>query len=141
MDHVAIMKPEWRLIEKILKGEKTIESRWYSVKAKPWNEITKGDVVYFKDSGRPVTARAIVSDVMRIEELNHTRIQSILTEFGERIGAPSIPSFYDLVKKKRYCLLVFLKNAEAVQPFAIDKRGFGAMAAWISVPNIETIKL
>lgn len=51
MHHVAIMKPSWKLIPKILSGEKTIESRWYQTRRAPWNGIAAGDVVYFKDSG------------------------------------------------------------------------------------------
>jgi len=29
MQHIAIMKKSWRLTEKILAGEKTLETRWY----------------------------------------------------------------------------------------------------------------
>ena len=42
MEHVAIMKKSWGFIEKILGGQKTIESRWYSLKSKPWDNI-KGE--------------------------------------------------------------------------------------------------
>ena len=63
VEHVAIMKKSWRLLPKILSGEKTVESRWYSIKAAPWGRIHPGDPIYFKDSGEPVTVRAIVEKV------------------------------------------------------------------------------
>ena len=37
MEHLAIMKKEWKLTEKIITGEKRIESRWYKDKYPPWN--------------------------------------------------------------------------------------------------------
>jgi hypothetical protein len=41
---------------------------------------------------------------------------------------------------KEYCILIFLKNVRPTKPFKIDKRGFGAMAAWITVDNISKIR-
>ena len=67
MDHVAIMNPRWRLIPRILSGEKVIESRWYLTRRAPWDRVAAGDTVYFKDAGRPVTARAKVSRVVQLE--------------------------------------------------------------------------
>ena len=58
MDHVAIMNKRWKLIPKILDGSKTIESRWYVNKIKPWNSIKEDDKIYFKNSGEPITAFA-----------------------------------------------------------------------------------
>ncbi len=34
---------------------------------------------------------------------------------------------------------MFLKNPTAVEPFEINKTGFGVMAAWITVKNISSI--
>jgi hypothetical protein len=36
--------------------------------------------------------------------------------------------------------LIFLSNPVAVVPFDIDKTGFGNMAAWITVEDINKIK-
>ncbi|MBI1972386.1 ASCH domain-containing protein, partial [Candidatus Woesearchaeota archaeon] len=44
MDHLAILKKKW--LEKILSGEKTIESRWYKQKITPYQKIAKGDTAY-----------------------------------------------------------------------------------------------
>ncbi|MBI1971306.1 MAG: hypothetical protein HYS52_00440 [Candidatus Wildermuthbacteria bacterium] len=63
MQHVAIMRKSWGLTQKILNGQKKIESRWYSVKYRPWNAIKKGETIYFKDAGEPVRIKAEVSNV------------------------------------------------------------------------------
>lgn len=42
MDHVAILRKDWKLLPKILSGEKTIESRWYQTKRGSYNKIKEG---------------------------------------------------------------------------------------------------
>lgn len=142
MEHLAIMKKSWGLTQKILNGQKKIESRWYSVKYKPWDNIRKGEVVYFRDSGEPVKLKARVSKVMQFADLTPNRVKEILDEYGNDDGLEKekIPEFFERFKDKKYCILMFLKNPQEVKPFGIDKTGFGAMSAWITVDNISRIK-
>jgi len=142
MEHLAIMKKSWGLTEKILSGQKKIESRWYSVKCKPWNSIKEGETVYFKDSGEPVRIKAEVKKVLQFSDLRPKKVKAILVEFGEDIGIEKekIQDFFERFKNKKYCLLVFLKNPVEVKSFEVDKTGFGAMSAWISVEDISKIK-
>lgn len=41
---------------------------------------------------------------------------------------------------KKYCVLVFLKDAKPVVPFDIDKTGFGNANAWLTVNTVDSIK-
>lgn len=142
MEHLAIMKKSWGLTEKILEGEKIIESRWYKTKRPPFDNIGVGETVYFKDSGEPVRLKAEVSDVKQFSNLTPGRVREILNEFGEKDGIDKdkIDYFSDIFKDKKYCILIFLKNPEKVEPFNIDKKGYGIMSAWICVNNIDVIK-
>ena len=45
MDHVAFMRKEWGFGEKVLSGEKIIESRWYKFKKPPFDSIAQGDII------------------------------------------------------------------------------------------------
>jgi len=142
MDHLAIMRKSWGLTQKILSGEKRIESRWYDVKYKPWDSIEEGELVYFKDSGEPVRLKAEVSKVIQFANLTPSRVKAVLHEYGEDDGLEKeeIPEFFERFKDKRYCVLIFLKNPRKIKPFEIDKSGFGAMSAWITVDDISKIK-
>jgi len=142
MHHVAIMKKSWKLIPKILSGEKTIESRWYANRVRPWNFVTAEDSVYLKNSGEQIIALAKVSDIIQFSELTPEKVAWILKKYGKEIGIPkeSIPKFYERFKDKKYCILVFLKDAKPIKPFHIDKTGFGLMSAWISVIDISKIR-
>ena len=136
------MKPSWKLLPKILSGEKTIESRWYKTKHAPWGRIKRGDTVYFKDTGKPVTIKATVDRVMQFDHLTPLRIRSILRKYAAVAGIDKkdIPLYWERFKDKQYCLLIFFRNPRSIRPFHINKRGFGAMVAWITISDIHAIK-
>lgn len=142
MVHVAIMRKSWGLLPRISSGEKTIESRWYFHRAAPWGRAKAGEAVYFKNSGEPVTLRAEIGEVLEFSDLTPSKVRSILREYGERDGLrkDEIRTYHDMFKDKRYCILLFLKNPKPVKPFDIDKKGFGAMSAWICAPSLAAIK-
>ncbi len=141
--HIAIMRSSWMLTSKILANTKKIESRWYLHKYAPWGRIAAGDIIYFKDSGAPVKLKANVNKVLTFENLTPEKVQELLNTYGKEDGIEEkdIPVFYERFKNKKYCLLIYLTDVREVEPFGIDKKGFGAMAAWITVDNIEQIRV
>ncbi len=141
MDHVAIMKKSWGLIPKILSGEKTIESRWYQTKRAPWNKIKSGDMVYFKNSGEPVTVKAEVSRVWQFEIKSLAAAKNIVKKYGREICLVNKnPKNWN--KLPKYCILVYLSNSRSIKkPFNIDKRGFGISTAWLVIDDISKLKL
>ena len=139
MDHLAILSKEGKLLGKILSGEKTIESRWYKSKKTPYQNIAAGEVVYFKESGAPVTVKAKVSIVLFFKGLHENKIKELLEKYGARLGVSLL--YLEKIKDKKFCTLVFLEKVERITPFQVDKKGFGLMAAWITVDKIEKIKV
>lgn len=142
MNHVAIMKKSWGLIEKILTGEKTVESRWYKLKYAPWDRIKSGDTIYFKDSGEPVTLKAKVVKVLQFANLTPERTEQILAQYGKAdLGTSDImPEIREYISGKNYAIFVFFDNVEKIEPFDIDKTGFGVMSAWMTIDDINKIK-
>jgi len=125
-----------------LNGQKKIESRWYSTRRAPWDKIKAGETIYFKDSGEPVTIKARVAKVLQFADLTPKKVKKILDKYGrdDGIEKEKIPEFFARFKNKKYCLLIFLKNPIKIKPFEIDKTGFGAMSAWITIDDIKKIK-
>lgn len=142
MEHVAIMKKSWGLTQKILSGQKKIESRWYLNKHVPWDKIKAGETIYFKDSGEPVTIKAVVEKVLQFSNLIPQKVEEILKTYGndDGIEATDTRVFYERFKDKKYCMLIFLQNPQEIEPFEINKKGFGAIAAWICTQDINVIK-
>ncbi len=143
MDHVAIMKKSWNLIPKILSQEKTIESRWYKSRIAPWDRIQPGDIVFFKNSAEPVTAKAEVEKVLQFDHYTDKELQNIITTYGGNPGICFHSSPQEVItwaRPKQYCILIFLKNAEHITPFHINKTGFGNACAWLTINSITNIQ-
>ncbi len=142
MDHIAIMRKSWGLTQKILTGEKTLEERWYKTKRVPWNKIKPGDNIYFKDSGQKVSVKAKIAKVLQFENLTLEKSEEIVKKYVRAdLGSQEItPAIKEYVSNKNYCVIVFFDNVEKIEPFEIDKAGFGAMSAWICVDDVNIIK-
>ncbi len=142
MEHLAIMKKSWGLLPKILNGDKKIESRWYMAKFAPWNKIKPNDIIYFKNSGEPVTVKAEVEKVLQFEDYDDKQLKDILERYGEGICFNDpLSEVLEWAEKRKYCILIFLKNPQKIEPFGINKKGFGNACAWICTDNINKIKL
>jgi ASC-1-like (ASCH) protein len=141
MDHVAIMNKSWGLLPMILSGKKKIESRWYKNKVAPWGKIQPGDTIYFKNSGELITVKADVIKVLSFDNLNPVRVEKILNEYGKDDGIEKkdLENYFNLFKNKKYCLLIFIDKPQIIPPFEINKKGFGAMVAWICTENIDRL--
>jgi ASC-1-like (ASCH) protein len=141
MDHIAIMKKSWKLIPKILSGEKTIESRWYQTRRTPWNRVGVGDRLFFKNSGELVSVSADVAEVLQFEIQTIKDAQKIVTDYGAEICMTN-SNAEDWAPLPKYCILLRLTNPKRLsESFQIDKQGFGSSTAWITVENIQKIRL
>lgn len=143
MNHVAIMKKSWKLIPKILVGEKTVESRWYKAKVRPWDKIKSGDTLYFKDSGEPVTVKSKVTKVLQYKVSSNEEALKIMRRYAkEDLGLETVPEeIKDYIRSKKYAIFIFFDSVEKIKPFEINKTGFGNMSAWITVNDIKKIKV
>ena len=146
--HVAIMKSSWKLLPKILSGQKTVESRWYKTKACPWNRVFPGDTIYFKDSGKSVTLKARATRVQQyVLETPTDAINLFLQIKNKDLGIKvltkkDIPQHVlDYISNKKYAIFVSFDNVEKIKPFNINKNGFGMQAAWLCVEDINLIKI
>lgn len=139
MEHLAILSKKRELLSKILSGKKTIESRWYKFKRTPYRMIKEGEIVYFKESGEPITVKSVVERVLFFDNLNEYKIKKILRKYGKRIGIDK--SEIENKIDKNYCTLIFLKDVKKITPFKIDKTGYGLMSAWIYVDDINKLKI
>jgi hypothetical protein len=139
MDHIAILDKKRKLLQKIISGEKGIESRWYQTRRTPWHNIKANNIIYFKDAGELITAKARVKDVLFFDDLNKDKVLMILKRYGKAICMETLKytPYYD---NKRYCILIFLEDVQQIKPFDIDKTGFGNACAWLTVKDIKKIR-
>lgn len=99
-------------------------------------------MVWFKDSAEPVTAVAEVEGVLFSADPSDDELRDLLRTYG---GSPGVcfkhpEKMFDWCRERRFIILIFLKNPRAVDPFHIDKTGFGNACAWLTVEDIATLK-
>lgn len=140
MDHLAILRKNLHLLPRILHGEKTIESRWYKTRRKPFNVIKQGDTIYFKESGDSVSLKSTVKNVIQYENLTEHAIYDLLHVYEKELCIDA-DNYYNNIKDRRYGILIFLENVETIDPFQIDKTGYGYQSAWICIENISKIRI
>jgi hypothetical protein len=143
MDHAAFMKKSWGLVPKVVTGEKTCEGRWYKSRRAPWNKSKPGDTLYFKNGAEPISLKVTITKVFQYKVENNKQAMEIMkTHVRDDLGTNQIPAdIKNYIVNKNYSMFLYFNNVKKVKPFEIDKKGFGAMTAWISLPNIETIKI
>lgn len=101
MKHLAIFKG--RGAEKILSGEKTVESRFAKGKIAPFGVVAVGDLVYIKPSGGEIIGQFKVKKVIFFDGVD---IEEIKDKYGKELGVDE-----DYWKGKincRYGTLIFV---------------------------------
>lgn len=139
-DHIAIMSTSPPYITWILDGKKTIESRFYVNRTAPWDKVFHNDMIYFKESGGEVVAKARAKDVQQYSNLNEEKFNEIVAKYGDEMMLQDI-TYSDYYKKKNYVILITLENPQKIESFDIDKSGFGNAAGWLVVDDIESVKI
>lgn len=112
MDHIAIMVPDSR---KVARGFKTIETRFAKGRSTPFDRVSTGDTIYFKDFGGPINVRASVRRVEYYEDLTPDDVEGLRRLHEKEIVADE--EFWAGVKDKRYATLIFLNTPEPFPPY------------------------
>jgi hypothetical protein len=107
-------------LEKVVRGEKTIESRFSRVKCPPFNCVTSGDVILFKKPGGPIKARATAAEVLNFSGLTPDAVRHIMDKY--RDGLRLCETLMRAKLDARYCTLVFLTDVQRVVPFPVHKK-------------------
>lgn len=132
MEHLAIMKKGY--IEKILSGEKSIESRFSVNRITPFHRIATGDKVYLQETGKQISASFTAGNVLFFSDLDEEKIGAIKKEYGQQICADE--EFWESKKHAKYATLIFIEDPISEKPFKVHKSD---RSAFKSVPSIKEL--
>ncbi|MBI2597107.1 ASCH domain-containing protein [Candidatus Daviesbacteria bacterium] len=104
MKHLAIFKEDGA--DKILSGEKTIESRFSRRRIAPFGQVSSGDLVYIKPAGKEVIGQFRVQKVIFYDGLGIEEIREIREEYGKKIAVEE--SYWKGKGDCRYGTLIFI---------------------------------
>lgn len=139
MDHVVYVDTKARELEKLLAGEKSMIVRGATGRKLPYGRVQPGDRLYFIQNNADgiVRACAFVKEVFNSEKLTQEQSVNLLeTNQGKLLLTPA------QIKRwsgKRYIVLIELKEVQSIEPFAIDRSGYGNMDDWLLAEAIENV--
>jgi hypothetical protein len=128
-EHIAILSHK-SVLDKILSGEKTVESRFSRVKGLPFGQVSAGDIIYFKLSGGPVLGKARVASIEEHENLNPRRIEELAQRYSREL-AISV-DFLARKLESKFATLIFLEDVAACEPWNYKQDG---RSGWIILPE------
>jgi ASC-1-like (ASCH) protein len=127
MIHVAVlMKP---YLERVLRGEKTVECRLTRQARAPFESIEHGERIYFKQSSGPYRAVATAAHVMFEYNLTPQRVQQLRADYDDAILGDD--AFWDAKADSRFATLIWLEHVQPVSegPAIRPLQGL----AWVSL--------
>ncbi len=127
--HLAVLYREY--IDRILAGEKTIESRLSMNRVAPYGKIEPGHTIYFKQSGGPIRAIATAGRIETFTDLTPERIDEIRKEFNH--GITGDDEAWAKKRHRRYGTLIWLDNVRPTSEGPVVGPLYGA--AWVCNPE------
>jgi len=142
MDHLAILNKHF--LDKIISGEKTVESRWSKYKIVPFGKVSRGDTIYFKYSGGTVVGRSKVIELTSfIRKRDEVTVDKFVINNRQALGLENkivARKFLETNKERNYVTFIGLDKFEHIKDFKINKEGHGVRSSWIVVDDIELLK-
>jgi len=135
MDHVAELNKE--PLEKIIKGERTIEPVFIREERPPFDSIDVDDTVYFKMKDGFAIAKAKVSKVENYKDLTPEKASEIIEEHKTEIAPSEIMFERDIYYK--YATLIWLEKLYEIRPFRVRKDNVNP-SNWCITEDINKIR-
>jgi hypothetical protein len=139
MDHVVYVDTKARELEKLLAGEKTMIVRGGMGRKLPYGRVQPGDRLYFiqNNAESMVPASALADKVVNSEKLTEEQSVKLLETNQRKLNLT--PEQFKRWAGKRYLVLIEVEDIQSVEPFAIDRSGYGNMDDWLPVETIENV--
>mgnify|MGYP000846751209 CR=1 FL=1 len=135
MQHLAVFTKG--VIDQILTGQKTIESRFSKFQFAPYKRVSPGDEIFMKESGGKVKGKFIAAQVLFFEGLNPQKIADLRRRYAQALKVDD--SFWRQKKNSQYATLLFVKNPEALtNPLVLDKHDKRAWVVLSDVPGVSS---
>ncbi|MBI3308019.1 MAG: hypothetical protein HYZ79_01430 [Candidatus Melainabacteria bacterium] len=120
MKHLAIFKGD--AAEKILSGKKSVESRFSKRKDPPFGQISAGDLVYIKPSGKDIIGQFKVNKVIFYDGLEVEDIGEIKEKYRTKLAVDE--SYWQGKENAKYGTLIFIGEVDPfiTAPIKISKK-------------------
>lgn len=115
--HLAIFTEPYLTF--VLKGLKTIESRFSRIRCAPYRQVETGDIILIKQSGGPVRAITQAAETTYFDFGNDC-LETVKKTYGEGICADE--EFWEMQKSALFATIIELTHTISINPLDIPKR-------------------
>jgi len=122
--HLVILKKPY--LEAILAGAKSVESRLNKTSRPPFNQVSKGDKLFLKESSGPVRATAKVVKVKQFETLCRYKIARLKHQYNHLIKGSD--EYWQGMANCVFGTLIWLEDVKQIEPVRINKKDW---RAWV----------
>lgn len=135
MVHVVYCDDKEKVLEKILKGEKTMIIRGAAGRKIPHSRVFQGEILYFLKKGtKEISTMAVVHSVNNYTKLSDSEIIEILNSNQEKLSLTDKQK--ERWHKKCLCLVEF-QDVKGISPLPFDHQG--NMDDWLIIEKIEDV--
>lgn len=135
MVHLVYCDDKEKVLEKILKGVKTMVIRSAAGRKIPHSRVFEGEKLYFMKKGTAkISAIAIVKRVQNYVKLQEDQMDEILDKNEESLNLSEKQR--ERWRKKCMCLVEF-KDVKEIKPLEFDHQG--NMDDWLILEKIEDV--
>jgi ASC-1-like (ASCH) protein len=129
MIHVAVLLKPY--LDLILTGDKTVECRLTQQALAPFEQIERGERIYFKQSAGPYRATAVADEVIFERDLTPQRISEIRRDYNDFIRGEE--EFWRFKRNSRFLTLIWLGDVQPIEvgPHIPPLQG----RAWAALPE------
>lgn len=113
---VVLVEP---YLEKIITGEKTIESRFTKRQVLPYKHVFIGDILFLKRSSGPLCAITSVKDTSYFGPISKSAVEDLFKQFKDALCVD--PLFIKGKFDSKYASLLFLGSVLRINPIQITK--------------------
>lgn len=114
-------------IEAILRGDKTVETRFSKARIAPFGQVGVGDLIYMKPPGEEIVGQFKVGKVFYFEGLTPEDVDKIFSDYGKRVGVgdkTEDEKYHQDKMTSLYGTLIFISESERfiTSPIKVKKR-------------------
>ena len=141
MDHVVYLDAKANELELLLSAKKTMIVRGAAGRKMPHGRVNQGDTLYFINNNAEgvIPAMAQVKSVINSEKMTEEESTQLIDRHQEKLQLTQ--KQIERWAGKRYLVLIEISNLKKVEPFRIDKSNCGNMDDWLSVGQIEKVRI
>lgn len=115
--HLAILTPPY--LEKILSGEKTIESRFSRSRSVPFEKVHGGDLILLKETAGPLCAVAVAASVRCFGPLGPGEAERLMEVYQTELQLEQ--DFKSAKQHSLYATLITLRDVLPIKPIQVKK--------------------